>query len=164
MGLKVYDLQCAHGHRFEGWFGSDDDFRAQSDRKLIACPLCDDVKVQRVPSAARLNTSQAQQPVEETKRPQEINPSPVGPARVPAVQTSGVDLQAMWLQAVRHVMAHTEDVGDRFASEARDIHEGRSEQRGIRGTATPDETAELREAGIEVHSIPMPAALKGTLQ
>jgi hypothetical protein len=61
-------------------------------------------------------------------------------------------------------VANTEDVGDRFAAEARDIHHGRSEQRGIRGKASATEAAELREEGIEVHALPMPAALKGTMQ
>ena len=59
---------------------------------------------------------------------------------------------------------NTEDVGERFAEEARRIHYGEAEERGIRGQATPDEAQSLRDEGIEVFTLPLPAALKGTLQ
>ena len=70
----------------------------------------------------------------------------------------------MWLQAVRHLLANTEDVGERFADEARRIHYGEEPQRGIRGQATPEEREALRDEGIEAMSLPLPAALKGPLQ
>ncbi len=73
-------------------------------------------------------------------------------------------MQAAWLHAVRELMNRTEDVGERFAEEARRIHYGESEERGIRGQATPQERAALREEGIETLAIPVPAALKGPLQ
>jgi hypothetical protein len=68
------------------------------------------------------------------------------------------------LQTVRRVLANTEDVGDRFAEEARRIHYGESKNRGIRGDATPQERQALHDEGIEVVAIPVPAALKGPLQ
>ncbi|MFA6262698.1 MAG: DUF1178 family protein, partial [Bacteroidia bacterium] len=74
------------------------------------------------------------------------------------------DLQAHWLQAVRHMIANTEDVGERFAEEARRIHYGETANRGIRGEATPDERQALNEEGIEVMAIPVPRALKGPVQ
>jgi hypothetical protein len=70
----------------------------------------------------------------------------------------------MWLHAVRYAMAHTEDVGERFAEEARRIHYGEIASRGIRGQATPQEREALHEEGIEVLSLPIPAALKGPVQ
>jgi len=73
-------------------------------------------------------------------------------------------LQAAWMTAVRQLMNRTEDVGDRFAEEARRIHYGETEERGIRGQATNEERAALREEGIETVAIPVPAALKGPLQ
>ena len=80
------------------------------------------------------------------------------------VGSKAYDLQAAWLQTVRHMLASTEDVGERFAEEARRIHYGEEPQRGIRGQATPEERLALLEEGIETMSIPMPAALKGPVQ
>ena len=151
--MKVFDLRCRHDHAFEGWFASDDDFQAQMARGLVRCPLCDDAEVRRLPSAPRLNLSGAQAPV---------------PAQAPAAAQQAVtrpgDLEAAWLQAVRELVEKTEDVGERFAEEARRIHYGETPQRGIRGQASPEERHALLEEGIETVAIPMPAALKGPLQ
>jgi hypothetical protein len=153
--MKVLDLRCAHGHRFEGWFASDDDLQSQMDRGLLECPVCADKAITRLPSAPRLNVSGAREPQ---------------PVAKPAEQASAGDqpvemtMQAAWLRAVQHVMNNTTDVGDRFAEEARKIHYGETDERAIRGRATPDEAEALREEGIDVMSLPMPAALKGPVQ
>ncbi|EGJ11197.1 MULTISPECIES: DUF1178 family protein [Rubrivivax] len=146
--MKVLDLRCANGHRFEGWFASDDEFMDQNGRGLVECPICGDHVVTRLPSAPRLNLSGAKEP-------------PPEPPKAPATDA---DLQAAWLGAVRQLLADTEDVGERFAEEARRIHYGESENRGIRGQTTPEERQALNEEGIEVLSLPLPAALKGPLQ
>lgn len=73
-------------------------------------------------------------------------------------------LQAQLLQAVQQVLANTEDVGSQFAEEARRIHYGESQQRGIRGQASADETAALLDEGIDVVALPLPQGLKGPLQ
>ena len=145
--MKVIDLRCQSGHRFEGWFAGDDDFLDQNGRQLIACPLCDDNVIVRLPSAPRLNLSGAREPASAASTPQ-----------------PQFDAQAQWMKVVRHVLAHTEDVGDRFADEARRIHYGDAAERGIRGQATPDEREALRDEGIEVMPLPVPAALKEPLQ
>lgn len=149
--MKVLDLRCANGHGFEGWFASDEDFMDQNGRGLIECPLCADHIVTRLPSAPRLNLSGAQPPA----------PSP-GEAATATVAKP--DLQAAWLHAVRHVMANTEDVGERFAEEARRIHYGEGPARGIRGKATPQQRQELIEEGIEVVAMPLPRGLDGPIQ
>jgi hypothetical protein len=146
--MKVIDLRCQSGHRFEGWFGSDDDFLEQNGRGLIECPLCADRVIVRLPSAPRLNLSGAREPA----------PAP----SVPADETAAV--QARWLQMVRHVIAHTEDVGEKFAEEARRIHYGEVEERAIRGRASPEEREALQDEGIEVHPLPLPAVFKDSLQ
>jgi hypothetical protein len=160
--MKVLDLRCAHDHRFEGWFGSEADFTDQLERRLVACPLCGDAEVSRVPSAPRLNVSH----LRESPRPAapQEPASAVSATGGEAVAATGLQMQALWMQAVRHVLAHTEDVGERFAGEARDMHYGRTETRGIRGQVSSDEAAELRDEGIEVLSIPIPPALKGPMQ
>lgn len=146
--MKVIDLRCQSGHRFEGWFASDDDFLNQNGRGLIECPLCADRVIVRTPSAPRLNLSGAQEQ-----------------ADTPPAQPEGdAMLQARWIEMVRRVIANTEDVGSKFADEARRIHYGETEQRGIRGQASSEEREALRDEGIEVHPLPIPAALKDTLQ
>jgi hypothetical protein len=144
--MKVFNLRCAHGHGFEGWFASEDAYADQSQRGLVSCPICSDTTVERLPSAPRLNLSGAREPAKP------------GPVVQPGPEAS---LEAMWLQAVQHVLKNTEDVGGRFAEEARRIHYGESAQRGIRGTATPQQRAELAEEGIEVMPLAVPKGLDG---
>jgi hypothetical protein len=144
--MKVLNLRCANGHGFEGWFASDEEFMEQNGRGLIECPLCADRIVSRLPSAPRLNLSGQR----ESESPPPAPPPP--------------QLQAQWMQAVRKMLETTDDVGERFPVEARRIHYGEVEARGIRGQATLDERRALIEEGIEIMSLPMPAALKGPLQ
>lgn len=138
--MKVYNLCCEQGHRFEGWFSSEEDSRAQLEQKSIACPVCDSKGIERVPSAPRLNLSHS----------------------VPAPDPRAV--QAKLLALLRQAVAQSEDVGERFAEEARRIHYDEAPERAIRGTSTAEEYAELIEEGIDV--LPLPAALdpKQTLQ
>ena len=147
--MKVLNLRCAHAHRFEGWFASDDDFLSQGERGLVACPLCDDKAITRLPSAPRLNVS--------TQR---------GDAAVPpaSAEIAQARAQGRWLRAMRDVINSTEDVGDRFPEEARRIHYGETKERGIRGHASAEDADALREEGIEVVSVPVPEPLKGPLQ
>ena len=141
--MKVLNLRCANGHGFEGWFASEDEFMDQNGRGLVECPLCADQVISRLPSAPRLNLSGA---------------------RKPEAPPQAVDLQAAWLQTVRALMQNTEDVGERFAEEARRIHYGEEPKRGIRGQATHEERSALQDEGIETLVIPVPHALKGPVQ
>lgn len=152
--MKVLDLRCEHGHGFEGWFGSEEDFTSQYERGLVECPLCGSKLVNRLPSAPRLNLSNAREPA----------PQKPKAAETPAATPEAMQLQALWMQAVRHVMAHTEDVGERFTDEARRIHYGDAPNRGIRGQASADQAAELAEEGIDVLPLPIPKALKEPIQ
>ena len=87
-------------------------------------------------------------------------------AKEPAQQqvVSAPQLQSLWMQAVRHVLSNTEDVGERFAEEARRIHYGEADQRGIRGKASREDTEALLEEGIEVMPLPIPVGLDGPVQ
>lgn len=149
--MKVLDLQCARGHAFEGWFASEEDFTAQREKSLVQCPLCGDPSIVKKLSAPRLQLA--------SKR---ADPVP-GPAV--ALPASGVQaLAETWLAVARQVVASTTDVGNRFAEEARKMHYGEAEERGIRGSATPQEVHSLVEEGIEVIPFALPDALKKTLQ
>ncbi len=154
--MKVLDLRCTNGHGFEGWFASEDEFMTQNGRGQIECPLCADRIVSRLPSAPRLNLSSQREAVEGTP------PAAVADAAV--ADASPPQLQAQWMQAVRRMLDNTEDVGTQFPEEARRIHYGEIEARGIRGQASADERRQLLDEGIEIMSLPMPAALKGPVQ
>lgn len=145
--MKVLNLRCSNDHRFEGWFASDDDFQSQGERGLVTCPMCDDKAIARLPSAPRLNMTKQREA------------TPTGTSM--PVQSQ---IQAHWLRAVRHMMANTEDVGDRFPEEARRIHYGETEERGIRGRASREDADALREEGIDVVAVPVPEPLKGPVQ
>ena len=144
--MKVLNLRCAAEHGFEGWFASEDDFAAQVASAGVACPLCGSTEITRLPSAPRLNVGRHAGPEAEPTQPVQMT------------------LQSQWLKVVRQVMNSTEDVGDRFAEEARRIHYGEVEERGIRGRASSEDAEALREEGIAVVALPMPDALKGPIQ
>ncbi len=175
--MKVLNLQCGQQHSFEGWFGSEDDFQSQLARGLVECPMCADKAVVKMPSAPRLNFGGHSPP---SAAPEQASASaPSSPAAVTDAEpstslstqadqlpqaSSSPEQQAAFLNAVRHVLANTDDVGDRFANQARAMHYGDAEPRSIRGQATQREAVELIEEGIDVMALPMPAALKETLQ
>lgn len=157
--MKVLNLQCAHQHGFEGWFGSEEDFSSQLARGLVTCPLCGDAQIQKMLSAPRLNLRGARQhPPSDTAPAETVVGGQVG---LPA---PGSARQAQFLNAMRQVLAQTEDVGERFADEARAMHHGEIDQRHIRGQTTPEEAMALIEEGIEVLPLPSLPALKETLQ
>lgn len=173
--MLVLNLSCANGHLFEGWFGSNDDFESQQGRAMLSCPLCGVDEVTRMPSAPRLNVSHLREgssrrgTVPQTPSRGHSTPErQAAPAAVAAATNASDSVplpeQAQWMQLVAHVLKHTEDVGDQFAEEARRIHYGESEERGIRGSATAEDTAALLDEGIEVMPLPLPAARKGPLQ
>lgn len=136
--MIVYQLQCSDGHRFEAWFRDGATYDAQCDAGEIECPFCGSVKVSKAPMAPHIASGRRDQAPEE--RAQEV-------AR-------------QILQAVgklrEQVEENCEDVGDQFAEEARRIHYGEAEKRGIYGDATDDEAADLDEEGIEFTRLPWP--------
>jgi hypothetical protein len=142
--VKVFDLCCDADHLFEGWFASQEQFDAQLQARAIGCPLCGSVQVSRRPSASRLNLGSA---------------PPPGAAASPAASKA----QAALVQATLQVIANTEDVGERFAEEARRIHYKEVPERGIRGVATRAEAEALEQEGVRVMALPFAELVKGTL-
>lgn len=164
---------------FEGWFGSEADFQSQLSSSLISCPLCGDKTIVKMLSAPRINfgvpqpnSSQlpSRPPVPSRSNAHTTTPSarathvtPLDPD--PSLSLSEASLQVAWLTMVRYVVANTEDVGNQFAEEARKMHYGDADERGIRGQATHDETEALLEEGIAILPMPpLPAGLTGPLQ
>lgn len=148
--MKVLNLQCAQGHGFEGWFASNEAFDMQLAGGLVECPMCGDTGIVKLLTAPRLNLGNSRAPESEPSSSREVS-APTTP-------------EARWMRAVREVMANTENVGDRFADEARKMHYGEAEERSIRGQATRQQTEALLDEGIAVMPLPLPPALKETLQ
>ena len=172
--MKVLNLRCGHEHRFEGWFASEADYLAQHERQLIACPLCEDTVISRLPSAPRLIASRQRdstrgathdsarsEPVSSAGKAMQANALPMSDDVAGGTLQR---LQSQWLSEVREMIRNTEDVGDRFSEEARRIHYGEVKERGIRGLASQEDAQALRDEGIEVQTIALPAALKGPVQ
>jgi len=141
--MIVYDLLCENAHRFEGWFASPEAFSHQHDAGQLACPMCGSSSVQKQPSAPYVQT---------------------GPgASEQAVLANPELLETMRKKFVEFVLQHTEDVGGRFAEEARAIHYKEAPERAIRGQASAQDTKELQEEGIEVFALPVPVLPKDKL-
>ncbi len=151
MSVKVFNLCCERDHAFEGWFASAEAFETQLADGLIECPVCAVKAVRRLPSAPRLNLSSSS-PAEQ--------PAGEGAAVAPTPD----QLRAIWHKMARHIRENTEDVGERFAEEARRIHYDEAPERAIRGVASRREAAELADEGIEVIAFPMPKVPDGPLQ
>ena len=158
--MKVLNLQCAHQHGFEGWFGSEEDYLSQLARGLVSCPLCGDSQIEKKLTAPRLNLRTGRGDDTGSAGGHQAVSLSNNHASSPELAT----LQARMLKALREVMANTEDVGDRFASEARAMHHGERVHREIRGKASVSEALELIEEGIEVLPLPMLPSTKETLQ
>jgi hypothetical protein len=146
--MIVFDLGCDNDHRFEGWFSSSTDFERQQKDKLLSCPLCGSLHINRLLTAARLNTSHAAAPVREQAEP--VTSS--------AAQYANFDAARM-LKLISHIVDNTEDVGKAFPEEARKIHYKESPERHIRGTASAREVDALRDEGIDIVALPVPEHL-----
>lgn len=142
--MIVFDLGCANNHRFEGWFDSNEDYERQVGSKLVACPLCGNAEVARVPHAFHIGTAGKDAPAQ-------ADSSAATPQQYANV---GGDVLA---KVIEHIVRNTEDVGPAFPEEARKIHYREAPERKIRGTASRDEVDALREEGIEVVALPVPA-------
>ena len=160
--MKVLDLRCGAGHVFEGWFASEDDYGSQRERGLLDCPVCSNADVARLPSAPRLNLSGASAP---RAAPPPAGAPAGGPVPAPAAETAVHGSAAQrFVEAVAELLRNTQDVGPRFAEEARRIHYGESDARAIRGQATPQEREALADEGIEVFTLPVAVPPKTPLQ
>jgi len=165
--MITFDLECRlGGHRFEGWFGSSDDYARQQERGLVACPQCgsvDVIKAPMAPNVARKGNQLTAPPVAS----QEVTPVPAAaPPPAQAMSKGALPpealkvMQAMAIMQAR-ALEKSEWVGDRFARESRAMHYGESEQQAIHGQATVKEAMELLEEGIEVAPLPFPVAPPG---
>ena len=141
--MIVFDLKCGPaGHVFEAWFGSTEDYRDQRGRGLVCCPLCGSGDVDKAVMAPRLGASSSEE----------------APAGSPADSKRIKEMLAALATAQKEMLASSDNVGDRFADEARAIHLGEAAARSIHGRATRADAQSLIEEGIAVAPLPFPIA------
>lgn len=182
--MKVYNLACPLDHRFEGWFASEANALEQQTNGMLVCPVCDSQEIRRLLSAPRIGKHLGRDLDAPKASVAEIQThgavTAPTPDQVTVKSNSSSEnsmvlcdqqhgelqekIQATVMHLMSDIISKTEDVGNQFAQEARKIHYKEAPERSIRGQATADETAELREEGIEVLPLPVIPALKGTLQ
>jgi hypothetical protein len=150
MSLKVFDLQCEHGHVFEGWFASLDSYESQQAGGLLSCPICSSHQVSKKLSAPRINVGRAKEGQASQVAPQ----AAAGEAVAAPASRQLAQLQAEMMRHIRQIVRSADNVGTQFAQEARRMHEGDAQERAIRGTATREEREALAEDGIAVMPIP----------
>jgi hypothetical protein len=134
--MIAYDLQCANGHAFEGWFEDGQAYEKQEKKGLISCPVCNDTSVSRIPSTFAIKSSQSAKDIYKQQ----------------------TDLEGNSKKFIDFVEKNFDDVGCDFAKEALKMHYGATEPRNIRGVSTKEEEKTLNEEGIQFFKIPMPIA------
>jgi hypothetical protein len=142
----VFNLGCENSHRFEGWFASSEDFERQVDGKLVSCPLCGNANISRLPNASHVRSGAKERPARAE--------------RAASQQYANIGTEVL-AKLVEHIIENTEDVGPAFPEEARKIHYREAPERRIRGTASRDEVDALKEEGVEVVALPIPAHRAG---
>ena len=153
--MIVFDLSCAHGHRFEGWFGSSADFAEQQSRGLLSCPECGEIEVTKAPMApavpvkgnSKTEGSVAAAPAEEA---QAVTNKPI-PEEVQKALVALADAQSKALKKSTWV-------GDKFAEKSREMHYGEADEAPIHGQASPKEAQDLIDEGIAIAPLPFPVS------
>lgn len=155
-----YSLSCENNHQFDGWFGSSAAYDEQRAAGLVTCPFCDSMNVEKTLMAPAVSGTKKTSVESEILPPM---PAP-GASEIPAVPAAGTDLvrgdetMKAVVEKMRElrqwVESNADNVGNQFAEEARKIHYGEEEARGIFGNATHEEARELHEEGIDFLPLP----------
>ncbi len=132
--MIAFDLQCANGHRFEGWFEDNKTYETQNKKGLISCPLCNDNQIYKIPSTFSIKSSK----------------------NVTAMPKEPGDMALLSRKITEFVEENFDNVGSEFTKEALKIHYGVSEPRNIRGVSTKAEEKTLEEEGVNFIKVPMP--------
>lgn len=157
--MIVFDLSCEHGHRFEGWFKSSDDFADQRENGMLCCPACGSSKVAKAPMAPSVGKKGNQQAAIAARasgnEAPAVDRSPVSNAPMPPeVEKALVKLAEAQAKALKN----SKWVGKDFAEQSRKMHYGETDHAAIHGEASPQEAQELLEEGVPVAPLPFPVA------
>ena len=150
-----YRLNCDHGHDFEAWFASIAAYDRQADQGLLSCAECGSVKVEKAIMAPSISAGRERGFEPPASGPQLPTVALSAPPPVPHAAALPAEIATKLREIREFVRANAEDVGPRFAEEARKIHYEETEARGIYGEATRREALELLEEGITVMPLPV---------
>jgi hypothetical protein len=151
-----FSLLCRRGHEFESWFQSGEAFETQSKAGRVSCPLCqatDVTKAIMAPAIASTSEGARANRLAQAHSQAEASQAEAH-AKVALLDRRDLELRAMIAAFRKHVFEVAEDVGMRFAEEARKIHDGRVQERPIHGQANFDEARALIEEGIAILPVP----------
>ena len=146
-----YNLRCEKGHAFESWFQSSAAYEAQEKRKLVSCPSCGSVAVERAIMAPQIMTKKGREQAAPAPAPTEA----AGPESTPLLMAQERELRAKLKELRDHIVKNADNVGERFPNEARKMHYGDIEHRPIYGEASAEEARALIDEGVEVSPLPV---------
>lgn len=146
--MILYSLCCSKDHGFEAWFANSDAFDKQAKKGIVVCPVCGDTKVRKAIMAPRIAKGTSR------KQSDSVPAATPSPAPAPGNHVMAPQMREMLTELRKQVEANCDYVGDDFAEEARKIHYGETEERGIYGEASDSDAEALHEEGIEVGRIP----------
>jgi hypothetical protein len=150
-----YALACELGHAFESWFQNSAAYDKQVKRKLVACPLCGSVKIEKAIMAPRLTRKRKHGDAQPHATQSVTAPAVEDTAPVAMVTSQERELRGKLKELREHLIKNADYVGPKFSEEARKMHYGEIERRSIYGEATPDDAKALHEEGIEFHPLPV---------
>ena len=148
-----YALRCEHDHTFESWFQNSSAYDTQVKRKLVSCPVCNSVKIEKAIMAPRIVGKKGR------ARAEPAAPAPAAPeaasGSTPLVMAQEREVRAKLKELRDHIVKNADNVGERFPNEARKMHYGEIEHRPIYGEASPEEAKSLIDEGVEVSPLPV---------
>ena len=149
-----YSLRCERGHAFESWFQSSAAYESQEKRKLVSCPACGSVKVERAIMAPQIVSKKGREAsVPATAEAPAAEATSQG--STPLLMAQELELRAKIKELRDHIVKNADNVGERFPNEARKMHYGDIEHRPIYGEASPEEARSLIDEGVEVSPLPV---------
>jgi hypothetical protein len=147
-----YTLRCEEGHAFESWFQSSAAYEAQEKRKLVSCPSCGSVKVERAIMAPQIVTGKGREPAAPAPA---VSADTTASEATPLLMAQEIELRAKLKELRDHIVKNADNVGERFPNEARKMHYGDIEHRPIYGEASAEEARALIDEGVEVSPLPV---------
>jgi len=152
-----YALRCERDHTFESWFQSSSAYESQVKRKLVSCPVCNSVKVEKAIMAPRIVSKKGREKANPAPAPMQAPASAETPATgpTPLLMAQERELRAKLKELRDHIVSNADNVGERFPTEARKMHYGDIEHRPIYGEASPEEARALIDEGVEVSPLPV---------
>ena len=150
-----YNLRCEKGHAFESWFQSSAAYESQEKRRLVSCPACGSVKVERAIMAPQIVSKKGRESAAPAAPADVAATEVAAPGSTPLLMAQERELRAKIKELRDHIVKNADNVGERFPNEARKMHYGDIEHRPIYGEASPDEARALIDEGVEVSPLPV---------